>query len=711
MRRRNLLATAAAAALAAGAWWASREPAAPPEAEPAPVVADYVGRLTCAGCHPAEDRLWRGSHHDLAMQEASAETVLGDFGGATFSHFGVDSKFFRQGGVFVVRTDGPDGELEDFPVAYTFGAEPLQQYLVELPGGRYQALPLAWDSRPAAAGGQRWFHLYPDDELAAGDPLHWTGPNQNWNYMCAECHSTNLVKNYRPDEDRYETTFAEIDVACEACHGPGSRHVDWARGGAGASGPAGKGLEIRFGGDDGGAWLPDPASGTARRSPPRSSRLELETCARCHSRRAPLDGGGSHGRPFLDSHRPMLLDEGLYHPDGQIDGEAYVWGSFQQSRMFHAGVTCSDCHEPHSLALRGGSADAVCSTCHQPSRFATPEHHFHAPRSAGSSCVGCHMPETTYMVVDPRRDHSLRIPRPDLSLALGTPNACNRCHDDRSARWAADAVAGWYGEGDAGERHYGEIIAAGRQGRPGAGRELADLAGDRARPAIVRATALSLLRRYPGRDALHSVEQALADPQALVRLAAVTAAEIAAPEDRLRLVMPLVGDPLRAVRVAAAGALATVPAERLAASDRRRLAAALAEYRGVQSANADRPEGRLNLGWLALSRGDLETAQAHFRQALAFDPTFASAYVNLAEIERLRRNDREGERLLRQGLARGGEDASLYHALGLVLVRRQRLEEAVAALRRSVELAPGEPRYGYALGAALEALGGRAGGA
>ena len=219
------------AILALPAGTAGAEPA------PAPVAATYVGGAACVPCHPAEAERWRGSHHDLAMQPAKADTVRGGFTGTTFVKDGVTSTFLRRGGRYLVRTDGPDGRLAEYPVAYTFGVEPLQQYLLPLSGGRLQALSIVWDTRPAAAGGQRWFHLHPKERIDHRDVLHWTGPAQNWNHMCAECHSTNVRKGYRAAEDRFDTTWTDVDVSCEACHGPGSRHVAWAEARRGGGAP------------------------------------------------------------------------------------------------------------------------------------------------------------------------------------------------------------------------------------------------------------------------------------------------------------------------------------------------------------------------------------------------------------------------------------------------------------------------------------------
>ena len=666
--------------------------------------ATYVGREACAGCHPREHSLWRGSHHDLAMQVATEETVLGDFDDVTFTHFGVTSTFFKRDGKFLVRTDGPDGRLAEYEIAYTFGAVPLQQYLIEFPGGRYQALSLCWDTRPADEGGQRWFHLYPDEEIPHDDVLHWTGPNQNWNYMCAECHSTDLQKNYRFEEDRYETTRSEIDVSCEACHGPASAHVAWAEDGSGGQkDDPRKGLVVRLKDADDGTWTFDPRTGMARRAPPRRSRTEIELCARCHSRRSVMRDDYVHGRPLMDTHRPALLEQSLYHVDGQIMDEVYVYGSFLQSRMYREGVTCKDCHDPHSLEVHG-SPDSVCSRCHLPAKFDTPSHHFHEPDSPGASCVACHMPARSYMVVDPRRDHSFRSPRPDLSVRLGTPNACKGCHGDRPARWAADRVAEWYGRRDPGP-HFAEALHAGRNGLPHAGQALAQLIEDPEMPAIARATAVSLFPPYAGPQSVPTIERALGDVDPLVRAAAVRALEGMDPSTRLRLAADLLTDPVRVVRLEAARVLASVPRERMTDEQRSAFGLGVAEYRDAHWVNADRPEAHMNLGLLDAQLGDPERAESAYRTAMRLDPAFLPAYVNLADLYRLQDRDVEGERILREALRIDPDNGDLHHAIGLLLVRQRRMDEAIEALGRAAKLRPDHVRYSYVFGVALQGAG------
>jgi Flp pilus assembly protein TadD len=638
------------------------------------------------------------------MQVANEQTILGDFKNATFTYRDVTTTFFRRDSKFFVRTDGPDGQLHDYEIAYTFGVTPLQQYLIAFPGGRYQALGIAWDSRPQDVGGQRWFHLYPEQRLAPGNPLHWTGIDQTWNYQCAECHSTNLQKNYRLDGDRYETTWSELNVACEACHGPGSRHVAWARAGGTVPTPEepSRGLMVPLTGRDDVAWVMDPHTGSAKRTTPIPTRFEVETCARCHARRGILDDHYVPGRPLMDTHRPALLAEGLYYADGQIQDEVYEYGSFLQSKMYRAGVTCSDCHDPHSLRLRD-TGNTLCAHCHAPARFDTPAHHFHQAGSAESQCVACHMPAKTYMGVDARRDHSLRRPRPDLSVQLGTPNACTACHTDRPRQWAADTIVRWYGPGPR-PPHFATALHAGRTRKPGAAGALGRLLGDAAVPGIARATAVSLLGRSLSPQSLKTVESALADGDPLVRMAAVSVLEAVEPQTRLRLAAPLLQDTIRTVRIEAARVLAPLDKARLSAEQRAALDRALAEYRQAQEVNADRPEAHLNLGVLQAQLGKPLEAERAYRTALRIDPSFAPTYVNLADLYRAQQRDEEGEKILRQGLAVSPNDAALHHALGLLLVRRGRQLEALGALERAAELRPDNPHYDYVLGVALHSV-------
>ena len=476
------------------------------------------------------------------MAPASDSTVLGDFDNASFTHFGISSRFFKRNGKFIVYTKGSDGKFQEFEVKYTFGIRPLQQYLVEFPGGRFQCLPLCWDTRPMEEG-QRWFHIYADQHIAPDDILYWTHLSQNWNAMCAECHSTNLKKNYDPMKKVYETTWSEIDVSCEACHGPGSQHVEWAKGSEKSQDDYGKGLVFDLNESKSGNWVINPETGNATRSEPSQSSKQVEMCGRCHSHRLTISESYIYGQPLSQTHRVSLLEENLYFPDGQIKEEVYVYGSFLQSKMYQAGVVCSDCHNAHSgrVMIDG---DGLCFRCHLSEKYSSPQHHFHESES-NLKCVDCHMPTRTYMVVDDRRDHSFRIPRPGLSEKLQTPNACNQCHTDKSPEWATDNFKKLYPQ-RTGKKHYGEIFDAARKSDPKALGELQDLITNRNNPAIVRATAISVLNRYPIQKSLNVISDALSSPEPMVRTAAVEALQFMLPEDRLPLLKPLLNDSIRA---------------------------------------------------------------------------------------------------------------------------------------------------------------------
>ena len=669
------------------------------QAEPA-----FVGTEACAGCHAKAAAAWKGSHHDLAMQEPSPATVLGNFSGAAFRKDGVTTTFTRQGERFVIRTEGPDRKLADFEVKYVFGIAPLQQYLLALPGGRLQAFTVAWDSRPKAQGGQRWFDLYPKEKLQPGDELHWTGRQNNWNFMCADCHSTNLAKGYDAAKDAYATTWSSLNVGCEACHGPGADHVAWAK--AGARGDAHKGLTVLLDERKGASWIPDAATGIAKRSTPRTTSREVEVCAQCHSRRAQIAEGYHAGRRFLDHYRPSLLEAGLYEADGQQLDEVYKWGSFLQSRMHAAGVTCTDCHDAHS-GKTYAPANAVCARCHLPAKFDDTKHHFHKPGTKGAECASCHMPARLYMVVDARRDHSFRVPRPDLTVKLGTPNACGDCHRREGARWAAEAIAKWR-PGTSPPAHYAGAIAAGRAQAPGAERLIAEAATRAEVPGIARATAVSLLPAVAGRETPQLARRLPADADALVRLASLGIAPLAPPRVRVETFGPLLTDPIRVVRMAAASALAGVPRAAFPPHLLSAFDTALAEFRATQRYNADRPEAWLNLAGLEARLGNAQEARRAYDAAIRRAPDFAPARVALADFLRELGRDDEAQAELREAVKRAPANADARHALGLALVRKGQRGAALPELERAARLAPANARFGYVLGVALHDAGRKA---
>ncbi len=660
---------------------------------PAPVA--FVGGQKCAECHKNEYDKWRGSHHDLAMDEADDATVLGNFDDAEFEYFGSTSRFYRKDGRFFVYTRGPGGKMGEFEVKYTFGVYPLQQYLIPFAGGRLQCLPIAWDARE-----KKWYHLNPNAPVDPTDWLYWTNAGQNWNGMCAECHSTNLKKNYDLATDSYRTTWSEIDVSCEACHGPGSNHVKWAE-------------------------LPDMARPAAEnyqlvaKTSGIDSRTQVELCAPCHARRAIL-GDYTHAEPdLMDSMLPSLLNEDLYYSDGQILEEVYVYGSFTQSKMYARDVRCSDCHDVHSVkTVKTGNA--LCLQCHRADVYDTRTHHFHKRKGekgeplksvdgqmlfdvgTGAECAQCHMPGRIYMGNDYRPDHSFRIPRPDLSLKLDVPNACNRCHQDKSFQWADEFVTRWYGPGRRG--HYGTIIDAGRKRLTDAPAMLAGLARDPLYPVIVRATALSQLGTNPSPGSDQTYELALVDEEALIRRTAVDQLNTADLKKQTALLAAMLYDPVKAVRIEAARRMSEITDPQLDSSQKARYQSALLEYQKSMEYSADFAFARYNLGNLYANLDQPEKAVDFYRGAIGIDNQFYPAKVNLAMLYNQLGRKGEAEGLLREVVIDHPRQYEVQYSLGLLLVENQKYDEAAGHLEIAAKGLPGRGRVHYNLGLLLQQL-------
>ena len=663
-------------------------------------AATFTGSGACAGCHEPQNELWRTSQHAGAMAVATDATVLGRFDNTTFTYDGITSTFFRRDGKFGVRTDGPDGRLAEYEVTHTFGLFPLQQYLVPVGGGRIQVLGIAWDARPTSAGGQRWFHLHPNEKISSTDPLHWTGLRQNWNFMCADCHATNLKKGYDASSRTFNTTWTELGVGCESCHGPGSTHVALMRGGTSTSARTGTGLTANLDERKGVQWTVSAPTGAPLRSVPRTTEREIDVCARCHARRSQLTDTALAGQPLEDAFRVSLLEPALFHPDGQPRDEVYNYASFAESKMHANGVTCSDCHDPHAGSLRA-PGNVTCTRCHQAARFDVTAHTLHRAGTPAAACATCHMPVSTYMVIDPRHDHSFRIPRPDRAAALGVPDVCtSACHAGKSPAWAAAVVRQRMGGEVAGYQSFAETFRAADAAMIGVTPRLMALAEDAAMPAIVRASALERLQARQDVN-VSAVVPLLNERNPLVRRAAVTLLGRADDGTRLTALPALLTDPIRTVRTEAALALMDLADRVLPDSNRPAFDRAFDEFVAEQQFNADRPEAQANLGQAWLQRNRLDAAQKAFREAISLDRRFVPAYVNLSDVFRLLNNEVEAEQVLREGLAMAPSAAVLHHALGLALVRQHRVPGALPELARAVALDADSPRYRYVYAVAL----------
>lgn len=602
------------------------------------------------------------------MQAATPATVAAweGFDNRTVRDGEEEFRFYRAGRRFMVETRHAGTEPRQHVVRYTFGVSPLQQYLVAADGGRLQALTLAWDVE-----GRRWFSLHDGPPPSPGDTLHWSGRYQNWNAMCAECHSTALDKGYREKTDTYRTTWASIEVGCQACHGPGATHVAAARRGA-------------------------------HRPPPASLRgidaaTAVDQCARCHARRVNIATGEPSSASLLDHYLPETLRQRIFHADGQQLGEVFEYASYRQSRMYQAGVRCTDCHESHASKPRL-AGNALCVQCHSASgagRFTglrlksydDPAHHFHASGTPGAQCVNCHMPASNYMKIHSRRDHSIRVPRPDLAARTGSPDACTHCHTGRTPTWAAAELERRFGP-PAGGTHYGEHFARLRRGERRAVLALRELSGDQAAPALVRASAVEAI----GREGIAPPLSALHDSDPIVRSSAAEQTVGLPPARRIAALLPLLDDPVRAVRIAAARSLADLPDTTLMPTARARREAVLREYRAAQQIMTDLPAAHLNLAGLHGAQGQVAAAENELRAALRLDPRLPVARVELARLQAAKGDLAAAERSLTEGLAQGADAPELLYSLALLRAERGDVENAIATLRAARARGANQPR-------------------
>jgi predicted CXXCH cytochrome family protein len=644
---------------------------------------DFVGVEKCKDCHRNEYEKWQDSYHDKAMDIADNKSVLGDFNNTVFSHNNVTTRFFKKKELFFVNTIGPDGGYKDFQITHTFGFYPLQQYLVPLEGGRLQCLTIAWDDVQ-----KKWYALpnHTDDHT---DWLHWTGQGQNWNGMCAECHVTNFKKGYDHETNSFETTWSQIDVACEACHGPGSKHVAWA-----------ETPEMGRPGTDNYNLIVKTRD--------ISSEELIKICARCHSRRASLNDFSHDHEDIMDYMIPSLLNRDLYYSDGQILDEVYVHGSFVQSKMFLRGVKCSDCHDVHSQELKQ-KGNRLCLSCHRADTYDTASHHFHkkiheGKESLGNDCIKCHMPESVYMGIDKRADHSIRIPRPDLSVAYQTPNACNAagCHNDKSLEWTNQSMVKWYGIKK--KPHFGESFAKARLGDPDAHKELIILAKDTLSTGIVRATALSLLSSYPTKKSFTTLETALSDADPLVRQTAISTINLLQFDKDATLIFPLLYDPVKAVRIQAALSVASIKNLKLTNDQKKVLDSGIKEYISTMEYSSDFPSGRYNLALMYHSLGKTDKAIKNYELSIQIDPLFFPAKNNLAMLYNAKGDNEKAVQLFVQILENRPEMYDIAYSLGLLLVEQKKYNEAVLYLQRAAGGLPGRARIQYNLGLLLQYL-------
>ncbi len=625
----------------------------------------FVGDQKCKSCHNSEYQLWKGSHHDKAMQIATDSNILGDFDNTTFKSQGISSRFFKKDNDFYVNTEGRDGEYNDYKIEYTFGIKPLQQYIVKFPDGHYQCLRTAWDTEK-----NKWFDLYPDFKVVHSEWLHWSRGGLNWNTMCADCHSTNVRKNYNFDSHSYNTEYALINVSCEACHGPGKTHVEQAN-------KLGKAYKF---------------NGELKMTNSLDSKKLVDECARCHMRREQITANYNYEGTMLDHYFPQLIAEGLYHPDGQILDEVYVYGSFVQSKMYHNGVSCVNCHNEHSLKLKF-QGNQLCTQCHMPESYSTPSHHFHKNNSEGSECINCHMTGKFYMGNDFRRDHSFRIPRPDLSLKYGTPNACTECHKDKDNQWAWDNFQKLYGELE--NKHFSDLLAPGITGDPNGLQSLLELANDTIYPEIARASAVKTMRNYISTASIDDMIRFLDDDSPLVRAASLDLLSEINAQDYLSYALPFLEDEKRSVRVKAFFTLASLDEMQIPEAYKAAYNKVKKEFNTSLEETADFVGGRVKKADYALRKGNLKEAIKGYESALEIDNINNMVRTNLANLYYRDGDFDKAEASFKTIIQQEPEFGQTYYSYALLLAEVTRYKEAVVQMKKAINYMPENTRLYY----------------
>ena len=657
----------------------------------------YVGSSQCRDCHKQQYQAWQGSHHDKAMQHASSGSVLANFNNASITFRGKQNRFFKKEAEFWVNIEGPDGQFHDYKIKYTFGYQPLQQYMVEFDDGRVQLIPFAWDSRSTSAGGQRWFHLYPEF-TENHQEFFWTNTGQNWNYMCADCHSTDVKKNFDQKSNSYNTTFSEINVGCEACHGPASKHIN------GSQKPDKTVKSSGFSRNLSQAvtsWVSKTDRSTLIPQNTNQSQQVL-VCAQCHSRHTQISNNDvTKSGEFGDRYMLSLINQQHYYPDGQVYDEDFVYGSFLQSKMHKNGVVCSNCHDPHSAKLTLPK-EHVCLQCHQSQTYANAKHHHHPEKSTGAQCINCHMPETVYMQIDGRRDHSWQIPRPDFARQLGTPDVCLSCHQDKNSQWSENITKQWYPRSSITKnKHFAPVFAAVDQGYQQATALLSQIAQSNDYAPIIRASALLRMNTLPNTNSLIAIARAVKSDNANIRLGAINGAEHIKGAERWRIISPLLTDKVLVVRTQAAHSLMPLW-QQLTQKQQQAIQPALDEYIEAQNFNADRGFAHNNKASVFLQQGRFNDAELAFKEAIRIEPFFAPSYLNLSELYRRQNKEPAAILILKQGLKAIPDNGQLDHTLGLSYIRAKQIDKAIEYLKQATQVAPENANFHYVYGLSLE---------
>ncbi|AOW11457.1 hypothetical protein EM308_15940 [Flavobacterium gilvum] len=610
------------------------------------------------------------------MLPANDSTVKGDFNDVTFTADGITSKFHKKGSKFFINTEGSDGKNHDFEIKYIFGHKPLQQYLVQFPGGRLQVPRLSWDVNK-----KKWFNQYAGQKIASHDWLHWTGNAQNWNTMCATCHSTNLHKNYDTKTDTYKTSYSVINVSCESCHGAGQKHLNYINGSDYKSG--------------------DKVTGSFMKLGKNSGQLEqINTCAPCHARISEISPKHIDSKEIMDNYIPQIPDTEFFHADGQVDDEDYIYTSFLQSKMYSKGVKCSNCHNPHSIKLKKID-NQTCLQCHIQKKYDTPKHTFHTIGSNGALCVNCHMPGKLYMGNDLRHDHSFRVPRPDLSVKYGTPNACSNCHKDKSEKTLADAVIKWYGPNR--KYHFADDLIPGSRLDNQSESHLTQLINIQNTPNIIKATALFYLGSINSQTSLKTITSCLNHKDAQVRYRALRSLSIFAPSDWIQNVGPLLSDKVRAVRIAAADLFVGLPKDQIPSQYVTAFETANKELVSYLHYQTDFSVGNIMLADYYLKIQDYVNAESFYLKGLKKDDKMNYALLNLSSLYNAVGKNDASLHVLQKALKNDPKNDRIYYNLALLYNETNNSTAAETAFANAVALKSQNPRVYYNYGLMLNA--------
>ncbi|MEO7766057.1 MAG: multiheme c-type cytochrome [Ferruginibacter sp.] len=655
----------------------------------------YTGSDKCQSCHPKEFELYKTSDHFHAMDSALPANVKADFNNARFIYNNDTTFFYTKEGRYYVRTTDTTGIKKEFEISYTFGWKPLQQYLVQFADGRIQVLPFCWDTREKEKGGQRWFHLYGKEKITPDDELFWMGYNQNWNYMCADCHTTNYKKNFNLSQNSFHSTWSEQRVSCESCHGPASEHLEWTKNRDASVTYMGFNMSIS---QKSIQWEMNAVKQTQLPVTVIKNDTLIETCARCHARAVRFSDEYVHGNSLLQTHLPSTTGPASYFIDGQIKEEDYEYGSFLQSKMYAAGVTCINCHDAHSMKIKA-TGNSLCGNCHSPAKYDGSQHSFHKVDGKGNQCVSCHMPVTTYMLVDDRLDHSIRIPRPDQSLTMGTPNACNKCHSDKTVQWAAKNFNKWFGEKTKDIQNYASLLHNISQYINESEPSLFQLLSSKNYPAIIKATAMEQYGYYTSAKVSKLIFEELKNSNPLLRLSALKALSAYPTEKAIPYVTPLLYDSVVSVRMEAMSLLAPGFAK-LMGDESNRFYAVMNEYMNVQEQMSHRPEGFFNRAIIKAYIGDFESATQLYISCLQRFPNFVQAYINLIDLYRQQDKEGEAKKMIEAGLKKHSGNPFLHYASGLWYIRKKDNVNGLAELKKAAFSGPQDPQitYAYAVG-------------